>query len=302
MLWIILCILAASAWGLAAFIDNYQTDVIFRGKSPQSIKLINGPLYIIISIILVIVFRPQFPELWQIGLLILSGCISSIGTFAYYQALKHEEPTGAAIFYQLQPVMFLVADYLIFHEEITPLQIVGLVTILLAPFVIIFSRKRAKARRMEKIAAFFLVIYVAIATVSAELCIRAGAGLDFTAIIPFYIFGRGMTDCFAGVSPKLRRRNRSALKRYGFKYIGSAIVDSALCATADCCYRFSLIVGVSAIVSAFANAAELIITFLFGIVLSIIWPNFGREKLQRRIVLAHAIGVILCIIGLAIIQ
>ena len=66
--------------------------------------------------------------------------------------------------------------------------------------------------------------------------------------------------------------------------------------------RWSLILGVAALASVVANVAELILTFVLGLVLSAIWPKFGREKLNRHIIIAHLLAVVLCITGIIILQ
>lgn len=302
MLWILLGIIAAASWSFAAFIDNYLTDVIFRDRTPQAVKLASGPVYMIISIIIFLVAGANFPEPWQAGLLMLSGAISSVGTIAYYQALKHEEATGAAIFYQLQPIMFLIIDFLIFNESITLKQIAGFMIILSAPIIVVFSRKRKKSRSLEITAALLLVLYVFIATISAEISTRTSAGMNFIQVICFYLFSRGLTDCLFAFVPSYRKRHNYVAKRYKLKYFVPVVIDITLCAAADFAYRYSLIIGIAALSSAITNAAELILTFLFGIILSIIWPKFGREKLRRHLIIAHIIAVILCVAGIIIIQ
>ncbi len=302
MLWLILCIIAALTWSVSAFIDNYQTDVIFKGKTPQAMKVLNGPVYILISVVVGIIMQIQIPEFAQIGLLMLSGALSSVGALAYYQALENEEATGAAIFYQLQPVLFLIVDFLIFGETITPKQILGFVVILMAPIIVVFSRKRAKSRRMAIHAALLLVLYVIIATASAEIAVRSSASIDYRSVFVFYLFGRGFTDCLLGLIPKYRKRHKYILKRSPKAYVGTVVLNQCLCAFADFVYRYGLVIGVAALGSAVTNAAELILTFVLGIILSIVWPNFGREKLHRHLVIAHIIAVILCVIGIIIIQ
>ena len=302
MLWLILCIIAALTWSFSAFIDNYQTDVIFHGKTPQAMKVLNGPVYIAIAVIASIIMRIQLPELWQIGLLLLSGALSSVGALAYYQALENEEATGAAIFYQLQPVLFLVADYFIFGEEISIQQILGFAIILLAPVVIVFSRKRRHSRSLALKAAGLLITYVIFATISAEISTRSSIGIDYKAVFALYLFGRGATDCLLGLIPKYRKRHKYVLKHYPKAYVSTVIINQALCAFADFTYRYGLVLGVAALASAVTNAAELIMTFVLGIILSIIWPNFGREKLKRHLIVAHLIATILCVIGIIIIQ
>lgn len=302
MLWLILCIIAALTWSFSAFIDNYQTDVIFHGKTPQAIKVLNGPVYIAIAIITGIIMQIELPEIWQIGLFMLSGALSSIGALAYYQALEHEEATGATIFYQLQPVLFLIADFFIFGEKISPQQILGFVIILLAPVVIIYSRKRRRSRSLALKAAGLLITYVVIATVSAEISTRSSAGMDFRVIFVLYLFGRGATDCLLGLIPKYHKRHKYILKRSPKIYVSTVILNQTLCAFADFTYRYGLVLGVAALASAVTNAVQLILTFVLGIILSLIWPNFGREKLKQHLVVSHLIATILCVIGIIIIQ
>lgn len=302
MLWLILCILAALTWSFSAFIDNYQTDVIFKGRTPQAMKVLNGPVYIVISIIVGIIFRIQFPELGTIGFLMLSGALSSIGALAYYQALEHEEATGAAITYQLQPILFLLIDFIIFGEQISIQQILGFIIILLAPVIVVFSNKRANSRRMEVRAIGLLILYVVIATISAEISTRSSGGVDFKSVFVFYLLGRGVMDVIIGLFPKYRKRHKYILAHRAKAYVGTVIINQCLCAFADFAYRYGLIIGIAAIASAVTNAAELVLTFTLGIILSIIWPNFGREKLKHRLIVAHIIAVILCVIGIIIIQ
>ena len=302
MLWLILCILAALTWSFSAFIDNYQTDVIFKGKTPQAMKVVNGPVYIVISIIVAIILKIQFPDITQIGLLMLSGALSSIGALVYYQALENEEATDAAIFYQLQPVLLLIIDFFIFHENITFQQVLGFIIILLAPIIVILSRKRLKSRHIAMRAGALLVVYVLFATISAEISTRSSGGVDYKVIFVFYLFGRGLTDCLLGLIPKYRKRHKYIIKRQPKAYVGTVIINQCLCAFADFTYRYALILGLTAVASAITNAAELVITFALGIILSLIWPNFGREKLQKHLIIAHVIAVILCVVGIFIIQ
>ena len=301
MLWLILCLAAAAIWAVSAFFDNYLTDVIFKNRLPQAMKAINGPTYIIFAIILAICFYSVVNLNAPIWLLLLSGAIHSIASLFYYSALKSEEATGAVIFYQLQPVLFLAGGFLLFGESINLQQIIGFVLILLAPIVVIFSKRR-KARLMEMRAAILLVIYVIMATISSGIAVRVGLHEHFITVFIFYLLGRGIMDTIISLVPKIRRRHNYIMQHSKQNYLAITIFNQIICTAADFLYRYGLIIGVTALASALTNAAELIFTFIFGIIFSIIWPKFGREKLQRRVVLAHIISVILCAVGIFVIQ
>ena len=301
MLWLIFCLSAAAIWGISAFLDNYLTDVIFKNRSPQAMKAINGPIYLIFAVIFAICFGSTINYGAPILILLLSGVLHSVGSIFYYSALKGENATGAAIFYQLQPILFLAGGFLLFGESITPQQILGFILILLAPIVVVLSKRR-NSRRMEMRAAILLIIYVLFATVSSEIAVRVGHQEHFITVFTFFLVGRGLSDIAISFIPKIRRRHHYVMEHDGAKYMTITLINQIICTIADFLYRYGLIVGVTALASAFTNAAELILTFIFGLIFSIIWPVFGREKLRRRDVLAHIIAVILCAIGIFVIQ
>ncbi len=301
MLWLILCLSAAAIWGISAFFDNYLTDVIFKNRTPQAMKAINGPTYLIFAVILAICFGNSINFSAPILILLLSGVLHSVGSIFYYNALKGENATGAAIFYQLQPLLFLAGGFLLFGESISPQQILGFILILLAPIVVILSKRR-NSRRMEMRAALLLIIYVIFATVSSGIAVRVGHQEHFITVFTFFLVGRGASDLLISFVPKIRRRHHYIMEHDGAKYITITLLNQIICTAADFMYRYGLILGIAALASAFTNAAELILTFLFGIIFSIIWPKFGREKLNRRDVLAHIVAVILCAIGIFVIQ
>ena len=77
----------------------------------------------------------------------------------------------------------------------------------------------------------------------------------------------------------------------------SASADNAVPAHKD-----TLVIGTAAIVSVTANSSQLILTFVMGIILTHLWPKFGREKLNKHIVRAHLIATVLAVIGIVILQ
>ena len=303
MLWLFLCLYAATAWAFSAFIDNYASDVVFKNKTPHAMKLLNGPLYLLIGGAIALFAGLEHAEPLQIGLLMAAGALSSIASVPYYLAFKHEEATGAAIFYQIIPIIYLIADWLLFGENVTGRQILGFLTILSAPAIVIFSRKRPKSRRNEMSAALLFIVYDVFVVASGLLSTHFGEGLDFFTMFFWYIMGRGACDLI------LMAANKPWIER--FKYVWRrkrkqlllvVFANQLVNTTAEFASRAAMILGVAAIVSVTCNTAELIITFALGIVLSLIWPKFGREKIHRHIIIAHLLATVLAVVGIIILQ
>ena len=57
-----------------------------------------------------------------------------------------------------------------------------------------------------------------------------------------------------------------------------------------------------AVVSAVENVVKLLTTFLLGFVLTIAWPKFGRESLNRRTVIVHCVATLIVICGIVMVE
>ncbi len=303
MLWLILSIITAILYSISAFLDNFITDVIFTHKKPQAVKVFNGVTYIFFAFVIAMIFNLEEIPLLNIGLFLLSGVLASISSIPYYLALKNEETTGAAIFYQLQPIFYLLAGALFFSEPITLPQIIAFVLIMAAPIIIVLTRKHKKSRQLQMKTSWFFIIYVFLLASSGIISTHFADDVSFTTFFVYFLLGRGLSDVVLTLThPDWREQFKEAIAKNPIKNVGIIGLNQIICVIADFTIRLALILGTSAIVSALSNSAELIIIFVLGIVLTKIWPKFGREHLHRHIIIAHLVGTVLCVIGILILE
>lgn len=303
MLWLILSLITAAIYSFTAFLDNYVADVVFKNKKPQSIKVFNGATYLVFALILAIIFGVSEAPIENILLVMLSGVIASISSIPYYIALKEEEATGAAIYYQLQPIFYLLASVLFFGETISGKQIIALIMIMAAPVIIVLSRKRKKSRERQVKNAGLFVFYIFLLAVSGIISTHGGGDMEYNTLFIYFLFGRGLSDVVLSIAcPSWRKRFTQIFKENPIRLIGAVGLNQLLCIIAEFTSRLALIIGTSAIVSALVNSSELILTFILGIFLTLKWPKFGREHLHRHIIIAHLIGIILCVAGVLILE
>ena len=303
MLWLFLCVIVALIWSFSTFIDNYITDVIFKGKKPQSMKIFNGISYLFFAALTFLIFGIKNIQIEHIALVLLSGITSSIASIPYYLALSQAESTSASIFCQLIPVVYLFADWLIFGESITPLQLMGFIIITTAPAVILFSRKRPRSRRIAFSAALLFIIYVFLSAVSGILSTRIGEMYDFPSIFFYFLIGRGISDIVLYVTHSdWKQRMKYIWRRKKWQFALTVGFNQIICVIAELLSRYALIIGVASLVSVTYSVLELIFTFVLGIILTAIWPKFGREELSRHVVVAHLIATTLAVIGIILIK
>ena len=103
--------------------------------------------------------------------------------------------------------------------------------------------------------------------------------------------------------PSWRRRFRSVVKSSRKKVLTPLSIDFILNLIKDFTYRSALVLAPSiALASAASDSAEPIVIFFMGLLFTLIWPKFGREKLNRKSVIVHLIATILVVAGIILIQ
>jgi drug/metabolite transporter (DMT)-like permease len=304
MLWIILCVITAALYAISTIIDNYVIDVFFKENCPQSVKTINGRFYLVMAIILLPLFGQQIGSINNAILATLAGALMSLSGIPYVLGFKNENATSAAVYFQMQPLFFLLADFFFLGQPLNGTQILGFIITLTAPIVIIFSNRRATARKHSAYAALMFLAHVVIAAVSGTLFAHVGSNSAVSpfAIFSFFVLGRAISDNLLSLLPSWRKRFKYVRRRYGAKLITPQVINLIICAAADFLYRFTLILVATSIASVVTHALELIFTFILGIILTLIWPRFGREELTRRKILAHTAAVILALTGIFILK
>lgn len=300
MQWIVFCLIAAFVFSISVFIDNYLTDVIFKGRTPQAIKAIDCVLYVVLAIIIAAVFGIESAPLPIIVLALASGMITSFSSIFYYLALRDEEATTASIFFQVIPVLCIIADFVILGHSITIQQICGFILVLLAPIIITIARRHKKSRKLELKVFGFFMLYVILHTIGNIGYAKAEQyNPDAMTLFFWFIVGRAIFDTICTFFiPKFRKRLKQVIKKDGAKFVLLATTTLGLTALGDFLVRYSYNFTTTSLATALSNASELIVTFILGIILTIIWPKFGREKLNRHIVISHLIAVILIVIGI----
>ncbi|MDR3298350.1 MAG: EamA family transporter [Candidatus Nomurabacteria bacterium] len=302
MLWLTLAILVALGWSFGVFIDNYNTDVNFKGRLPQGQKVFSAVAYTLTAV-LIAVFWPILPiEIVPLLLLVLSGVLASVASVPYYNALKSENATGATIFAQLAPVMYLIAGWVFLGQEITLMNIVAFLVILAAPVIVIASTGK-RHKRLEFWATGMLMLYLLLCVASNLVFIGAENGLDFVSAFFWFMVGKALTDIIlVTIFKKWRVRFMNVLRERKLKLLMPMLINQGIYTFTEVGYRLALTLGSVAIVSVVTNAAQLIITFVLGLVLTWIWPNFGREKLKKRTILAHLVATVVAVVGIVLLQ
>lgn len=306
MNWLALVAIATILDSTRIFIDNYSSDVYFKGKDSISQKLFHGYAFILLGLIILLItnFDPFRTNLTVVGLIFLSGIIGSFAGIPYYRALELDDSTNIGIFTQLAPVLYLILGWLFLGETISGIQLIAFIIIVSAPMLILFTSKK-RSRKIKLHAIILAFIYVLLAVISNLIFVGANAeSIGFVDEIALLFIGKGFANLLIIYSrPKWRKRFYSVLKSSKKRVLRPLATNVLVGAIKDFSYRGALIAAPAvALASATSDSAEPIVIFFMGIILTLIWPKFGREKLTRKSILVHLAATILVFIGVILLQ
>jgi drug/metabolite transporter (DMT)-like permease len=288
------------------YADNYSSDVYFKGRGAVSQKLFFAYALAIIAVILFVATGFDFAGLTitSVLLFLLSGVLSSIAGIPYYRALELDNSTNLGIFIQLAPILYLVLGWLFLGDTISPLQLLAFLIILSAPLLIFLTtRKRSRIVKLRAIAYAFL--YVLIAVISNLIFVKENfTGANFVTEMALLFIGKSLGNfLILLIMPSWRRRFHSVAKSSKRKVYRPLFASLTFSLVKDFAYRAALVFAPTvALASAISDSSEPIVIFFMGILLTLICPKLGREKLNKKSVVVHLIATILVVIGVILIR
>lgn len=285
--------MAAFCYAISGFIDNYLVDTYCKKKNPKCMAMLYVAVEVAVCVVLAVVSGGAVftgVEWGDVGIFLLAALVNFFGSIPYYRALKDDETTEVALLSQMSPVMALGLAWVFLGEMIGAQQLVGFFMILaMAVFIVVGSgrrrfRMKATAGICMLVACFFWVMSDVIFALQAR-------EVDFVASFFWLMLGGAMSNVLAfAVMKSWRKDLKSFLVRKKGRKISIIVVNQMINLTGEALWRFGVVMMPVAIMSVTGNVAQLILTFVLGVILTLLVPKFGREKLNKKVVVNHALA------------
>lgn len=306
MSWVLLVIVAVTVIALEYFNDNYITDYYFKGRGAPAQKYFYVLPQILFGVLMLIIFGVDISVASPIVFIALfgSGFIASIANVFFYKALELDDSTNVGIFSQFAPVVYLVLGWFFLGEGISAIQLVAFAIIISASVLLIITARK-RSRKIKLRAALFMLIFVIISVIGILLFVRVNSeSIGFITEIAFVFLGKGIGNAVVILfSPKWRRRYHFVIKESHRKALAPLFWGFILGIASESSYRGALVLAPTvALGSVATDSAVPIAIFFMGILLTLIWPKFGREKLDRKSIIVHLVATVLVVVGIILIQ
>ena len=236
----------------------------------------------------------------MVSLLVIGGAVNALGDIPYYLALKKDDTTGITLLGQMSPILTLVMGVMFLSQVPTLQQGTAFVMVMAAIALLVFgvSRKEMKV----ELAAGALMFMACLFWASSDILFVSQAGeLDFIMGFFWLMLGSFVANTLMVIVMKKWRQDAAKFwrKNKGRKTI--ALIGAEITFWGgEMIWRLGMLTVPVAIMSVTGNIMQLILTFMLGIILTAAWPKFGREKMNKKMIINHALATVMMVVAILI--
>lgn len=297
--WILAAILAPALYGASAFVDRFLIEKHI--KSFLFLTILGGLVAFSFGL-LIFIFR-GFPimDVGQIGLLIFSGVLFEIALLPYYKAISLEDASRVVPLFQVIPIFVLIFSFLILKEIPAKNELAGFFLILFGGFVLSIEKFDFGIFKLRKFFWYVMLsglLYALPGVIFKSVVISE----NFLDTLVYEFFGGGIGALlliFYGYSgekgflvkiPEVSRKIWTIISFNEGIYVLARFFSF---------YAISL--GPVSLVSVLGGSGPFFV-FLYGVILSVWFPQIIKEDISKSIVIAKLAAISLIFAGVLFIN
>jgi drug/metabolite transporter (DMT)-like permease len=284
MNWFLIALIGPALWALVNHIDKYVISRYFTGKGVGSLVLFTSMSGLIISVF-ILIFGFSYVHISPINALIIgvNGAILVAAFIPYLYALENEEASWASTLYQLIPVFGYVLALIFLHEELTGKQILASSVIILAAVAI--SLDLSQKIKLKAKPFWLMVLSSFMIAVNALVFKIVALDSNYWGTAFWEYIGGGVFGLLLFSFIPLYRTQFVATIRRGKKAVLTInLFSEFLNIAAKLAANFASLLAPLALVWV-VNGFQPLIVFIYGVILTLFFPRFGKEDLSKKTVI-----------------
>lgn len=299
MNWIFAALLAPALYGASAFVDRFLIEKHI--KSFLFLTILGGVVAFFFGL-LIFIFR-GFPIMnaGQIGLLIFSGVLFEIALLPYYKAISLEDASRVVPLFQIIPIFVLIFSFFILKEIPARNELVGFFLILCGGFILSVEKFDLGLFKLRKFFWYVMLsgLLYALPGVIFKSVVISENFLD-TLIYEFFGGGIGaLLLIFYGYSGE--KGFLVKIPEVSGKIWTIISFNEGIYVLARFFSFYAISLGPVSLVSVLGGSGPFFV-FLYGVILSVWFPQIIKEDISKSIVIAKLIAIGLIFIGVLFIN
>ncbi len=300
-MWLLFAFSGPVLWAISTHIDKYLVEKYFR-RSSVAVLLVFTSLIGIVMLPFIWWYQPQVLDLSSVSIaVIMASGILSIGSMLFYlQALQTEEASAVAPWFQAAPFFGYVLAYLFLGETLSARQMAGCLIIIAGAVLVSLDLSFRFAKIKTRLILLMLVCTFALALSSVIFKFFAVKN-EFWSTTFWAYAGEAIFGAVLLAVPAYFRQFRALLRTNTGAVLGVNASNELINLGGSLGVRYALLLAPLAIVQAIGSTTTLLV-FVFGIVLTLLFPALGREDMSPGNLLQKGAAAVLITIGVILIN
>jgi len=300
-MWLLYAFSGPILWAVSTHIDKFLVDKYFR-DSDTAVLMVFTALLGVIALPVIWFFDPKVLglSLAATTVMTLSGILYMGAMLFYLRAIQTEEASVVAPLFQANTVFTFVLGILILHELPRWQQLLGAGLVIAGALGLSLDKKLHLKSFKPRLVLLMLAATFSVAL--SSVVFKYFAVQDEFWSTTFWTFvGEGLFGAAILAMPKYRKQFMTLFRRNPGAVIGVNAANELINLGGGLGVRYASLLAPVALVSAI-SATTTFFVFLFAILLTVFFPKIGREELSARNVVQKALGGLLIMAGVVLIQ
>ncbi|MCE9548881.1 DMT family transporter [Candidatus Nomurabacteria bacterium] len=302
MPWFLIALLNPILHAGVNHLDKYLISKYFRNIQVGSFVIFSGLFSVILLPIVIFLSHAPFSITISNGLILaVNGTLVVIGVMSYLYALNEDETSFVVPLFQITPIFGLILSFLFLGEVVQFSNIMGAIVVLFGSAVLSLDIKGEKFKFKKKVVFFMLIACLCYAI---NIVIFKSIALDngFWESLIWDLVGKIIFAIFLFTFiNSFRSAFLTVLQTYKLKFVLLTGLDEMLTIFGDWALVFSALMAPVFFVQ-LVSATQPIFVFIFGVILTFLYPQIGREILERKLLFQKLFGITMVIIGAIILS
>lgn len=296
MQWFWIALAAPLLWGMVNHVDKFIISKYFSGKGIGSLVIFTSLSGFLFSIFIAL-FYPSALSITVFSAIIIAfnGALLVASFIPYLHALEHEEPSMITALFQIIPVFGYFLALFFLDEHLTISQILSSLLILAGGIVIsldlsLHIRFKLKPFLWMLLSTFMLAVNGLIFKIVA--LDENFWGTAFWEYIGGAIFGIFLLVFI----PLYRKQFFATIEKSRAMVLGLNSIAELLNIIAKLLANFASLSAPLALVWV-VNGVQPLVVFIYGVILTLFFPQIGKETLDRTTIVQRVFSIILIFTG-----
>lgn len=313
MSWLLFAFAGPVCWAASTHLDKYLVEKYFKNGSTVGLMVFTS---VLAALVLPVIWL-FYPEVLSMPgrdacLVALTGLLGSVAMVFYLRALQGDEASQVAPFFQMIPVFGFLAAFLLLHELPTAWQALGIVLIISGGAVASVGGwskeqaiaqaehvKSARPRLNVRLVVLMLICVAIIATNSVIFKFFAVQDSFWTTAF-WQGAGQVIFGLVAMAVPQERRHFITMVRANAGAVLGVNAINEVVNLAGGLAAGFASLSAPVVAIQAISSTTTFFV-FVFGVILTTLFPRLGREDLSRANLLRKAAAAVLVTAGAVLI-